>query len=169
MKAEEGKLRNKSDESGFHPISTLKEEIDQLFDRFSWPELTPYFRKITGRSRPSTEMFFQGAAVDVSESEDAFEIYAEFPGVGEEDVEVTIVNGRLLLKGEKHDEREETDRKKRYHIKERSFGSFQRVFEIPPEVDQGNIQAKFKKGVLRITLPKTKEAIQQERRIQIKT
>ena len=103
-------------------------------------------------------------SVDVGETDKAFEITAELPGMDEDDIEVTLTDAGLTIKGEKKSEREETE--KDYHRLERSFGSFQRFFAVPEEVDAAKIDARFKKGVLTVTLPKTAKA--KARKIKVK-
>lgn len=104
--------------------------------------------------------------VDVTEDENAYEITAEMPGVEEKDVEVTVKENRLTLRGEKKSEKEE--KKKDYHMTERSYGSFERSFRLPADVMADKIKADFAKGVLTLTLPKTPEAKSKERKIAIK-
>ncbi len=72
----------------------------------------------------------------------------------------------LILKGEKRQELEQKD--KNYHFSERSYGSFQRAFELPASVDRDNISADFSKGVLTINMPKTAEAQKQPKKIEVK-
>ena len=73
----------------------------------------------------------------------------------------------LVLKGEKRQEKEEKD--KNYHFSERSYGSFQRAFELPESVDRNKVAADFSKGVLTITLPKTAEAQRPAKKIEVKS
>jgi len=105
-------------------------------------------------------------AVDVTETDDAFEIIAELPGMDEKSVDVTLANGVLTIQGEKTSEREES--KKEYYLSERSFGSFKRCFLLPEGVDTAKIEAIFKNGALNITLPKTAEAKQGQKKIIVK-
>ena len=100
--------------------------------------------------------------VDVSETDKAYEITAELPGMDEKNVEVKVANGVLTIKGEKQDEKEE--KKKDYHMRERSYGSFERSFQVPDGVDADKIEANFKKGVLTVILPKSAEAKRLKRR-----
>jgi len=72
----------------------------------------------------------------------------------------------MTIKGEKQEEKEE--KKKDYYLHERSFGSFQRSFELPESVDPDNIEASFKKGVLTVTLPKKLEAQKLTKKIEVK-
>ena len=104
--------------------------------------------------------------VDVIEREKEYCIKAEMPGLSEKDVEVTVSDGRLTIRGEKKEERQEE--KENYYLSERSYGSFQRSFQLPDTVDKDKIEATSKNGVLTIRLPKTEQAIQQEKRIAIK-
>ena len=84
----------------------------------------------------------------------------------EKDIEVTLVNGDLIVKGEKQDEKEE--KKKDYYLHERHFGSFERRFTLPESVDTAKIDAKFKKGVLTVSLPKKPEAQKPAKKIEVK-
>ena len=94
--------------------------------------------------------------VDISETENGFEIRAELPGVSEKDVNVSVTDNLLTIKGEKHQE-EETDGKD-YHRVERRYGSFQRSFTLPRNVETDGINAGFKDGVLTLTIPKAEAA-----------
>ena len=94
--------------------------------------------------------------VDVSETENGFEIRAELPGVSEKDVNVSVTDNLLTIKGEKHQE-EETDGKN-YHRVERRYGSFQRSFTLPRHIETDAIKAEFKDGVLTLGIPKAEAA-----------
>lgn len=95
-------------------------------------------------------------SVDVHENENAITLRAELPGMSEDDVELTIENGRLTVQGEKRLEKEDTDGN--YRRIESAYGSFYRSFPLPNTVDQDNIDASFKNGVLTVTLPKAETA-----------
>ena len=105
--------------------------------------------------------------VDISETDKAYEITAELPGMDEKNVEVKLANGLLTIKGEKQDEKEE--KKKDYHMRERSYGSFERSFQVPDGVNADKIEANFKKGVLTVILPKSAEAQKAEKKITVKS
>ena len=94
--------------------------------------------------------------VDISETENGFEIRAELPGVSESDVNVSVTDNRLTIKGEKH-QAEETDGKN-YHRVERRYGSFQRSFTLPRHVETDGIKAGFADGVLTLEIPKAEVA-----------
>ena len=86
--------------------------------------------------------------------------------MGEKNVEVKFANGVLTIKGEKQEEREE--KKKGYHMRERSLGSFERTFQVPEGIDADKVKANFKKGRLVVTLPKTPAARKAEKKIAVK-
>ena len=90
--------------------------------------------------------------VDISEMENGFEIRAELPGVSEKDVNVSVTDNRLTIKGEKRQEEETDD--KNYHRVERRYGSFQRSFTLPRHVETDAIKAQFTDGVLVLEIPK---------------
>ena len=151
-----------------HPFHSLRQEIDRLFEDFDLGffrpsrrapvDVDPVWRRDFG--------FVTSPAVDIAERDDAFEITAELPGLTEKDVDVSHANGTLTIKGEKKAEKEE--KKKDYYLSERRYGAFQRAFAIPEGVDADRIDAKFKNGVLAVTLPKTPEAKQAAKKISVK-
>ena len=149
---------------------SFRSEMDRLFDRFSsgfgFPSLRRMF-DVEPAWRPASSFSFAAPAIDMSEDEKVYKISAELPGIDAKDIDVSISGDMLVLKGEKRQEKEETDRD--YHFSERSYGSFQRSFELPSSVDRNKIAADFSKGVLTITLPKTAEAQQPAKKIEIKS
>ena len=158
----------------FMPIATLREEVDNIFDRFAedWPGLPKVFGK--GWTYPVADFERHiklpnldiTPRVDVSESDDSYDIAVELPGMTEKDIELTLSDDSLTLKGEKKSEREE--KKKNYHVRERSYGSFQRTFRVPNGVDQNKVEAAYSKGVLNVSLPKTAVAKSNKRSIEVK-
>ncbi len=105
-------------------------------------------------------------AVDVAESEKAYEITAELPGMDEKTIEVKVADGSLTIKGEKQEKKEEKE--KGYYLRERHYGSFERSFDVPETVDADKIEASFKNGVLTVTLPKKPEAQKPAKKIEVK-
>ena len=95
-----------------------------------------------------------------------YEVSVELPGMGEKDIEVKLANGRLTIKGEKKEKTEEHE--KEYHVSERRYAAFQRTFSVPDDVDPDKIDANFRDGVLKVALPKSKEAQKEERKISVK-
>jgi HSP20 family molecular chaperone IbpA len=117
-----------------------------------------------------TEFFAQPIGwlppTDITESDLELTLTAELPGLELKDVEISIQDGMLLLKGEKAEERKEGD-EKRYHLFERTYGAFQRAFTLPRSVDTNKIVAEFANGVLKIHMPKTAEAQAKTRKVEI--
>ena len=105
--------------------------------------------------------------VDVTETEKAYEMTAEMPGMDEKDFELVLSEGLLTLKGEKKEEHEEHE--KDYRLSERRYGAFERSFRLPDGVDADKVNARFEKGVLHVTLPKSKAAQLKQRKVPIKT
>jgi HSP20 family molecular chaperone IbpA len=105
-------------------------------------------------------------ATDIVETEDQLVLTAELPGLEKKDVEITVDEGVLTLRGEKFEEKKE-DEDKKFHLFERTYGSFQRSFTLPRGVDAGKITAEFDKGVLKVFLPKTAEAKVKGRKVEI--
>ncbi len=93
-------------------------------------------------------------------------IEAELPGVEEKDVSVILTNGILTIKGEKKQNKEETN--ENYYLAERSYGAFERSLRLPETIDQAKIEAKFDKGVLKVKAAKKPEAVKAARKIEIK-
>ena len=95
-------------------------------------------------------------ATDIVETNDQLVLTAELPGLEKKDVEITVDEGVLTLRGEKLEEKKEEDKK--FHLYERTYGTFQRSFALPRGVDPAKITAEFEKGILKVFLPKTPEA-----------
>lgn len=91
-------------------------------------------------------------AFDISENEKGYTVRAELPGIDEKDLEVTISDGMLSVKGEKKQETEEKG--ETYHRIERSYGSFHRSFRIPDAVETDKVDATYKDGILKLNIPK---------------
>ncbi len=104
-------------------------------------------------------------SVDVSETKNDLGIKAELPGLDPKDIDISMNNGYLTIKGETKNEKEEKD--ENYHLIERSYGSFTRSVRLPREVQSDKITASFKNGILKITLPKSEEAKKKEIKIKV--
>jgi HSP20 family protein len=160
----------KSEQAGeWRPLANLRREIDRLFEDFHWGTR----RGPLGRTVFGIEPFWHGEtawagmpAVDITEKDKDYEITAELPGMDESNIDVKFSDGMLTIKGEKKEEKEE--KKKDYYLSERRYGSFQRSFQVPDGVDVDKIEASFNDGVLTVKLPKTAEALKQEKKIAIK-
>ena len=104
-------------------------------------------------------------AVDVKETDNSFVLTADIPGLTKKDIKVNVANGKLSISGERsHETDQENDN---YHYRERRFGTFDRSFNLPGTVDEENISASFKNGILSIQLPKHEVEIPKDRLIKI--
>ncbi len=153
----------------WRPMESLRREVDRLFEEFGGD----FWRFPFHRRASMLEPFWRGEeglaapAVDIVEGEKAYEVTAELPGMDDKDIEVTLTDDVLTIKGEKREEKEEKG--KNYRLSERHYGAFERSFEAPEGVDADKIEARFEKGVLKVTLPKKPEAQKKEKKIEIKT
>lgn len=142
-----------------HPFYSLQRQMNSLFDDF----FTGF--DATPRSLASGVGAFS-PSIDVKESDKDFVIRAELPGVEEKDIEVTVTNDAVAIKGEKKEEKE--DKGKNYYYMERSYGSFNRVIPLGTETDADKAHASFKNGVLNITIPKSAQAKAKGTKVPIK-
>lgn len=136
------------------PFTQLKTEVDRLFESF--PLRLPTIK--LGR-------FASVPALDMSETDKNYKITAELPGIDPENVEVTFEDGLLRIAGEKKQEREENERG--YRLSERSYGAFERLLTLPSAANPDKIDAKFKNGLLTVTIAKKSEEKQNVRRIKV--
>jgi HSP20 family protein len=132
------------------PVFGLRREIDRLFE--------DTFGRTDGGSAWTP-------AVDVRENDKELRLDVEIPGINPDEVELTAENGVLTIRGEKRAERKEGDDENRYHVVERTYGSFMRSFQLPQGLDESKIEAEYDNGILSIRIPKT--ALPQPRKIQI--
>ena len=150
----------------WQPFRSFRQEMDRLFEEFErgwgWPR-SMFSIEPFGRREAAWAV---APAVDVAETDKAYELTAELPGLAEKDLEVKLANGALTIKGEKQEEKEE--RKRDYYVSERRYGAFERSFRLPEGVDTDKIEASFKNGVLKVLLPKTPEARKAEKKIEVK-
>ena len=142
-----------------NPFSELQQEMNRLFENFFKGFDVAPFEGINdgfGKYNPS---------IDVKESEKEITVTAELPGMEEKDFELLMSDDSLTIKGEKREEKEEKG--KDYYRMERRYGSFNRVIALPEGIDTKNVDAKFKNGVLKVTLPKTEEAAKKVKKIAV--
>ncbi len=128
-------------------LLNIRDEVNRLFDNF--------FTGLPERRRGLLEGEW-APSVDVAETDNEVVVTAELPGVKQDDVDITITDDVLTLKGEKKEEKEVKE--KNYHRIERSYGSFQRSVSLPAGVQADKAKATYKDGVLHITVPKAEEA-----------
>ena len=135
---------------GFGPLVGLREQVNRLFDSV--------FRDLTSQRAVSWP------SLEVQEKDGAYRISAELPGLDENDVEVSVQDGVLTIRGEKKAETEDKERQ----YSERYYGRFERRLSLG-ELDEEKITASFNNGVLTITAPKSPTAEAQAKRIPIST
>jgi HSP20 family protein len=155
-------------ESFFREMDTLHQQMERVFDDF-WKGSEHRLMTATPWHWPMTTPWAHSEVmprIDETEDEKAFHVQVELPGMDKDDVEITLANGVLTIRGEK--KREEEEKGKDFFRKERTFGAFRRSIPIPAEVDERGIEASFRKGVLNIELPKSEEAIKKVTHIDIK-
>lgn len=136
----------------------LRNEIDQLFDDFVVP----------GQMRsmlPLPDGTGFSPLVELKNNTDHYELAIELPGIEDKDIDVQFADGILSVSGEKREEKQEKSGDRL--ISERSYGSFQRRFSLPPDVDPEKIDGKFRHGVLKITMGKDKDAAGRVRKITV--
>ncbi len=135
-----------------HPLSRLHHDLDTLFEQMF--QGVPQLSSLNGQRETWGGLLMP--QVDIGESPKDYTITVEVPGVQEKDIDLTLIDGTLTIRGEKRDEHEEKD--KHYHRIERSYGSFQRILSLPTDADEHSVKAKFKDGVLTITIAKDPQA-----------
>lgn len=140
-----------------NPFGSLQREIDRVFDEFT--RGVPMF---------ATQALMNIVpSVDVAETEKEIEITAELPGLERKDVEISLEDDMLTIRGEKKVEAEQGDKKDRnHHLSERSYGVFYRVLQLPPGIDPSTVKATLSNGVLKVTIPKP--ARSQAKKIEVK-
>jgi HSP20 family protein len=137
----------------------FQHEINRLFEDF-WRD---FDLPMSGRAERGRG--FVTPKVDVSEDGKEIVVAAELPGLDEKDVEVTMSDKALIIKGEKKAEREERERG--YSYRERSYGAFQRAIPLDVDILADQVTATFKNGVLTVTLPKSPDAQREFKKIAI--
>lgn len=130
-------------------------------DLFSRP-FTDILDEMFNDVRTTNERFLP--SIDIAETEKAFEIKAQLPGITKDDINIDLENGRLTISGERKLENE--DNNKKYHRVETQYGSFTRSFQLPDSIDQDSIAANFENGVLNITIEKNEEKAKRKIEIQ---
>lgn len=141
------------------PFLSLHREVNRLFD--------DVFRSFDGRLPALGRMSPLGSwpSVEISDSEKEIKVTAEVPGLEEKDIEVLLDDGALTLKGEKRSETEDKDK----HFSERFYGRFERRIPLGVDIQEDKVDARFRNGVLTVTLPKSERAQSQVKRIAIKS
>lgn len=158
--------------SGTRPAAAFRDEMDRALGRFFSDDWMKGFPRLGGMWDFPAMPQRSGAGLpsmptaDLSEDDKQFELSVELPGMDEKELELTLAEGALVLKGEKTQEKETQE--KDYHLTERSYGSVRRRFPLPPGVDVEKMDASFTRGVLKVILPKTEAARATSRKIEVR-
>ena len=139
----------------FSDFDRMRREMDRVWDSF--------FEGTVERRAKEESVWLP--SVDVSETKNDLVVKAELPGMDPKDIDITLSDSHLMIKGQKKHEKEEKDED--YHFVERSYGSFVRAVHLPKEVKHDKINASYKNGVLKIVLPKSEEAKTKEVKIKV--
>ena len=151
----------------WRPFESLRNQVDRLFRDFETGFLqSPFYRDVDNFWRRDLA-FPVTPAVDIVEKDNSFEITAELPGLDAKNIELSLADDVLTIKGEKKEEKEEKNGDR--HISERRYGSFRRSVQLPSSIDAGKIEANYKSGILTIALPKSAEAQKKQTVIPITT
>lgn len=135
-------------------LRDLQREVDGIFDRF--------FGRRSGDEGSTSAVW--APQTDLTETDDAFRIRLDVPGMSKEDITINLQNSTLTVSGTRSSE--ETEEGEEYVRVERAFGNFHRTFTLPEAVDAENIQATYEDGVLTISIPKTEESTRRQIEIQ---
>jgi HSP20 family protein len=136
----------------FRDFERMRGDMDRLWDSFF--EERPLMR--VGEWLPS---------LDVAETKNDIVVKVELPGMDQKDIDISLSDGHLIIKGEKKQEKEEKE--ENYHFIERNYGAFARSVHLPKEVNRDKISASYKDGVLKVVLPKSEEAKKKEVKIKV--
>jgi HSP20 family protein len=144
-----------------NPFGSLQREVDRLFEEFS--------RGLPMFATPA--MMNIVPSVDVVETDKEIEITAELPGLERKDVDISLEDDMLTIRGEKksesvQDNKKDSSNNRNYHLTERGYGVFYRVLQLPPGIDPSTVKATMANGVLKITIPKP--ARTQAKKIEVK-
>ena len=146
-------------EQNYSPLFSLQNDINSLFD--------DWFNGGLYRTGSDAKQAFV-PAVDVLQNEKSYQVKAELPGLKEDDIELFIEDGYMVIKGERKDEKKQ--QKDDYIVHESNYGSFYRSFPLPNDVDaEKNCKASLKDGLLTVELPKFASAKPKKEQIKIKS
>lgn len=152
--------KGRDDAGALAPFSALQAEMNRLFEDF-FEGFGPM-----GLAEERGSMQVLSPKVDVSETDAEIRVAAELPGMSDKDVDVTLSDRVLTIRGEKKSEHE--DKRRNFHRVERSFGSFERSLPLPAEVDAQRVEATFENGVLSVVLPKVAPGSGKQCRISVR-
>jgi len=168
VKRKSGAKKAQTPSTSWRPIESLRREIDRLFDDFNGGFLGSSPQRGARDLDPfrGFDLALVSPAMDIAEKKGSYEISAELPGMDEDNIELNVSDGILTIAGEKTNERKEEE--KGYYFQERHYGSFRRSVRVPDDVNVDKIDARFQKGVLKITLPRKPGAAKPKKKIDVK-
>lgn len=152
---------------GWPPILSLRHEINRLFDDFGtglWRQ--PLSQRMHALLPAESEWGLR-PVTEFAACDGEYRMTAELPGMTADDIDIKLSDGAITIRGEKSEEKKEE--KEDYLVSERRYGEFQRTLTLPSGIDADSVSADFANGVLTVTLPKSAEAKQKERKVEIKT
>jgi len=147
-------------------LRTVDNDLNDIFDRLFDLPLRPFLGERFPGFESKIGLRLLAPKVDMYEEPERLVVKAELPGVSKKNINISLNNEILTIKGEI--KKEENVNNEDYHYSERSFGSFARHLKVPSKVDEGNIKANFKDGILEISLPFSKKAKEKEISIEVK-
>lgn len=148
------------------PMFPTFDDAENRMNRFIERALGDPFNAFAALPLPETIGWLP--AMEIVESEKDLTVTAELAGLDEKDIDVSVEDGVLTIRGQKTDERKEEEDKKVY-LYERSYGSFERSFALPSTVDPAKVTAEFTKGLLKVHLPKDIVVKPKGKKVEIKT
>lgn len=147
------------------PFMPLRRQMNRLFDDFFSSPIFPRFPMMPPTPTLAVVVTPQ---IEVSETDKEIQVTAELPGIDPKDIEITLADDVLTIRGEKQSLLED-GQDRDYHLTERSYGTFTRYLRLPYHADPQHIRTAFKDGVLTLTIPKPEEAQQKVHRIAVST
>lgn len=145
-------------------LRSFSDPLDRLFERFWSGDIFRPTLLTSGLLSEDVANRTWMPAVDIRETDEAYEVYAELPGMKKDDIGITVENNVLTLSGERRFEKEVNE--ETFHRIERAYGKFTRSFTLPTQVNPEKVEASYKDGVLTIHIPKVEAA--RPRKIAIK-
>jgi HSP20 family protein len=146
----------------FSEMARWQSDMERMLGNFFTGRAHPLIEE---RWWPGSSLEMREPALDVYEEKDQIVVKAELPGMTKDDIQISISDNVLTIKGEKKKEEEDTG--KDYYRSERVYGAFFRAIPLPAEINPDKVQATFKNGVLEIRLPKSEEAKKKEIKVKV--
>jgi HSP20 family protein len=141
-----------------YPFTRMQREMERMMDMATGGNPNGRNGEINGYRMGKPDL-------NISESDDAYHLEFDLPGVKKEDLDVTFENGRLILRGERRSDKEEKGQK--FRRVEKRYGTFERTINLPEDIDSERIEAHFENGVLDLSLPKSLQSPEKRKRIDI--